>query len=511
MNRPQTLPGLVRRAAEVWPERVAWLFDERGESLTFADVDARTDALARLLTDNGIGPGDHVAVMLDNTPAFPLAWLAITKLGAALVPVNINYRRHDATHVLAHSQASLVLTNDKYADLLREIQTETGLRAVLSLDSYDLTRPAHELTPAEVTPDTVSNIQYTSGTTGVPKGCVLPHSYWTTMVGSLIDEFPRITADDVILTAQPFHYLDPQWNVALGLASGARLVVLDRFHPSTFWRKVGEHEVTWFYCLGLMPRLLLDAPAPKRPGTLRAVHASAIPPELHRDLETRFGVPWFEAFGMTETGSDIRLGPDDHDECVGTGCLGRPVRGKEVRIVDEADEPVATGVVGQLLVRGAGMMAGYFHDPESTRAVLRNGWMHTGDLARMDDQGRVYFAGRTKDMIRRSGENIAAAEVERVLQLHPAVRLAAALPEPDDLRGEEVHVVIVAADGHGPADLADLVAHCSNQLAYFKVPRYWTFATELPLTASERVAKAELRARLDQNLSHETIDRMALG
>jgi crotonobetaine/carnitine-CoA ligase len=331
------------------------------------------------------------------------------------------------------------------------------------------------------------------------------------MAGSLIDEFPRITAADVILTAQPFHYVDPQWNVVLSLASGAGLVVLDRFHPSTFWRKVCEHEVTWFYCLGLMPRLLLDAPAPARPHTLRAVHASAIPPELHRDLETRFGVPWFEAFGMTETGSDIRLGLDDHDECVGTGCLGRPVGGKEVRIVDEADEPVAAGVIGQLLVRGAGMMAGYFCDPESTRTVLRNGWMHTGDLARMDDQGRVYFAGRTKDMIRRSGENIVAAEVEQVLQLHPAVRLAAALPEPDDLRGEEVHVVIVAANGHGLADFADLVEYCNTQLAYFKVPRYWTFAAELPLTASERVAKSELRTRLNQDLGRNTIDRLALG
>jgi crotonobetaine/carnitine-CoA ligase len=218
-------------------------------------------------------------------------------------------------------------------------------------------------------------------------------------------------------------------------------------------------------------------------------------------------VPWFEAFGMTETGSDIRLDPRDHDECVGTGCLGRAVPGREARIVDEADNPVAAGTTGHLVVRGAGMMTGYFRDADATREVFRNGWMHTGDLARMDEQGRIYFVGRTKDMIRRSGENIAAAEVEQVLQLHPAVKMAAVLAEPDELRGEEAHAVIVAADGHGASDLPDVIEHCRRQLAAFKVPRYWTFVADLPLTASQRVAKGELRARLDsQSIEDPRVD-----
>jgi carnitine-CoA ligase len=505
MTLPETLPALLRRAVQRWPDRVAWVFDERGESLTFTDIDVRSDSLARLLAHSGIRRGDHVAVMLDNVPAFPLAWLAITKLGAAMVPVNTGYRRYDATRLLAHSEARLVLTDERHAELLRQLQQGTRIEAVIELGSDDPARPITMQT--DVTPDTVSNIQYTSGTTGAPKGCVLPHRYWTTLVQGLIDGFPNITEHDVVLTAQPFHYIDPQWNVALGLASGCRLVVLDRFHPSSFWSKIVEYEVTWFYCLGMMPKLLLDAPSPARPDKLRSVCASAIPPEVHRDLEARWGVPWFEAFGMTETGSDIRLDPRDHDDCVGTGCLGRPVPGREARIVDEADNPVPPGTTGQLHVRGAGMMAGYFRDADATRNVFRNGWMHTGDLAWMDEQGRIYFVGRTKDMIRRSGENIAAAEVERVLQLHPAVRMAAVLPEPDDLRGEEVHAVLVAADGHGAADLPDLVEHCRRQLANFKVPRYWTFVPDLPLTASERVAKSELRARLDsQSIEDPRID-----
>ncbi|HET6868895.1 MAG TPA: AMP-binding protein, partial [Solirubrobacteraceae bacterium] len=264
MSLPPTLPGLLRRAAQLWPDRVAWTFDEHGESLTFADVDARSDAVARVLAGNGVRQGDHVAVMLDNVPAFPLAWLAITKLGAAMVPVNTNYRRYDAAHLLAHSQARLALTNETYAQLLREVQPDTELRAVVCLDPADFAAPGAP-PAAEVAADTVSNIQYTSGTTGAPKGCVLPHAYWTTLVRGLVEGFPNITADDVILTAQPFHYIDPQWNVALGLASGCRLVVLDRFHPSTFWSKICDYGVTWFYCLGMMPKLLLSAPAPDRP------------------------------------------------------------------------------------------------------------------------------------------------------------------------------------------------------------------------------------------------------
>jgi crotonobetaine/carnitine-CoA ligase len=511
MSFPETLPALLRRAVRRWPDRVAWIFDEHGESLTFSDVDVRSDALAQLLAGYGIRQGDHVAVMLDNAPTFPLTWLAITKLGAAIVPVNTSYRRYDATRLLAHSQARLALTNDRHAELLRTIQAETFLEAVVSLDSYDFSPSTGASPQADVAPGTVSNIQYTSGTTGAPKGCVLPHAYWTTLVRGLIDGFPNITEQDVILTAQPFHYIDPQWNVALGLASGCRLVVLDRFHPGSFWSKIIEYGVTWFYCLGMMPKLLLSAPAPARPDKLRSICASAIPPELHRDLEARWGVPWYEAFGMTETGSDVRLDPSDHDECVGTGCIGRAVPGREARIVDEADNPVPPGATGQLVVRGAGMMTGYFRDAEATREVFRNGWMHTGDLARMDEQGRIYFVGRSKDMIRRSGENIAAAEVERVLQLHPAVTMAAVLAEPDELRGEEVHAVIVAAHGRGPADLAELIEHCERQLAYFKVPRYWTFVADLPLTASERVAKRELRARLDRETPGTTLDRMGVA
>lgn len=497
LDRVSDLATLTARAARLWPARTAWIFDETSARFTFAEVHHRSSALAGSLAALGVGTGDHVAVMLRNQAEFPLLWLASAKLGAALVPININYRELDGTHVLADSGARIVVAAPEFTDLLEKIAPETALERVVTPDEVAGVAGEAPLTPP--VPEQPVNVQYTSGTTGAPKGCVLPQRYWTTLVRSMVDDFPAINTDDVMLTTQPFHYIDPQWNVALGLASGATLVALDRFHPSTFWPKIREYRVTWFYCLGLMPTLLLRQPADDqdRRHHVRAIHASAIPRELHEELEQRWGVPWYEAFGMTETGGDIRVDPADHDDLVGTGCIGTPTRDREVVILDESGAPAPRGETGELAIRGIGLMLGYHRAPEATQRAFRGGWFHTGDLARMDDQGRVYYVGRTKDMIRRSGENISAEEVERALQTHPAVRVAAAVAVPDPVRGEEVKAYVVlteGADGGGPEELAEF---CSRKLAYFKVPRYWSVVDSLPITPSERVAKGELRRRGD--------------
>ncbi|GLY69236.1 AMP-binding protein [Amycolatopsis taiwanensis] len=490
LGQVDDLVTLVRRAARTWPDRVAWIFDETSARLTFADVDRESDRLALALGDLGVKRGDRVAVMMRNEPAFPLLWLALAKLAAVLVPVNINYRELDGCHVLRQSGARFAVAAPEFVELLEEIAPATTLERVLTVD--ELASSVPEGAPTFMaTGELPVNIQYTSGTTGAPKGCVLPHRYWLTLVRGLVTEFPKISARDTILTAQPFHYIDPQWNVALGLAAGAPLVVLDRFHPSTFWSKVRQYEVTWFYCLGLMPVLLLRQPESPKDGdhNVRAISASAIPRDLHAALEKRWGVPWYEAFGMTETGGDLRVSEMDHDELVGTGCVGTPTRDREAMIVDEAGHPVPRGETGELVLRGIGMMHGYHDDPEATARAFRGGWFHTGDLASMDDRGRVFYVGRTKDMIRRSGENISADEVERALLHHPAVRLAAVIAEPDELRGEEVRAFVVLNEAATPDELAEF---CATKLAYFKVPRYWTVTESLPLTPSERVAKGEL-------------------
>jgi len=463
------LVSVLDAAAAAYGDRSAWTFDPGAApatTLSYAEVEARSASYAQALRERGIGVGDRVGVMLGNTPEFPLVWLALMRLGAAMVPLNVRYRSADLRHVLEDARTVLSVAWAEHHELL------SGLAPVAAPDELEASG-SWEQGPVDA--GAVVNVQYTSGTTGRPKGCLLTHRYWTTLGGSMVAEFPRLREDDVLLTAQPFHYVDPQWNVVAALLAGAHLVVLDGFHPSSFWAKVREHRVTYFYCLAAMPTLLLRMPPDPldREHRVRAVQCSAIPTALHAELEERWGVPWYEAFGMTETGADLRVGPEDHDELVGSGCVGRPAAHRESRLVD-----------GELWLRGPGMMEGYLgHD-----SPFVDGWFPTGDLARLDEAGRVFLTGRIKDMIRRSGENIAAREVEDVLLTHPAVRLAAVVGVPDEIRGEEVKAYVVAPD----ADSQELEAWCRDRLAGFKVPRFWEFRDDLPLTASHRVEKAKL-------------------
>jgi carnitine-CoA ligase len=414
------------------------------------------------LRERGIQGGDRVAVLVRNEPEFPLMWLALVKLGAAMIPVNVKYRSVDADFVLR--KANAVVAAREFRPLLESIQAPP-------VHYVEDLRPLDGFVQQPVNPYDPVNVQFTSGTTGSPKGCVLTHRYWLELATGMVEAFPRLSEDDIMLTAQPFHYVDPQWNVVTALLAGAELVVLDGFHPSSFWAKVREYRVTYFYCLGAMPNLLLRMPVDPadRDHQVRVVQCSAIPPARHAELEERWGAGWHEAFGMTETGADIRVTEIDHDELVGTGCLGRPMPNREARIVD-----------GELWLRGPGMMDGYLGEPPA----FQDGWFRTGDLARIDENGRVYHLGRIKDMIRRGGENIAAHEVEGVLMSHPAVRLAAVIGVPDEIRGEEVKAFIV-----GVVSEAELAEYCAQRLAKFKIPRYWEFADDLPRTPSERVAK----------------------
>jgi crotonobetaine/carnitine-CoA ligase len=244
-----------------------------------------------------------------------------------------------------------------------------------------------------------------------------------------------------------------------------------------------------------MPVLMLTTPpSPRdREHRVRVIQCSAIPPARHAELEERWGAPWYEVFGMTETGGDIHVTEIEHDALVGSGAIGVAKPGREARIVDSDGVDVTDGEIGELVLRGPGMMSGYDDEPEATAQVFRGGWLHTGDLARRDAAGVITLVGRLKEVVRRAGENVAAREVEDTLLAHPSVRMAAVVGVPDEIRGEEVKAYLVLTD---PRDAqhaaAELGPFCAEHIAGFKVPRYWEVRDDLPRTASERVAKPEL-------------------
>lgn len=491
------LATLTARAAELWGDRTAWVFDRPEARRSFVEVEHQTNQIAHGLARLGVRPGEGVAICLPNVVEWPLAWLGAAKQGAFTIPINVRYRTADAGHLLRHSGAVAVITDQARGSGLRglfdELRAELpGLRHVTSVSDLRAGSPSARPS-ASIHPETLVNVQYTSGTTGLPKGCMLDHRWFTVIARSASRWVTRLGPEDVVLTAQPFSYVDPQWNIAAGLFSGARVVVLDGFHPLDFWAKCTEHDATFFYCLGAMPTLLLETPPSPadRSHRVRFVSCSAIPAHRHRELEARFGVPWHELYGSTECGFDIAVTEGQHDELVGSGLLGEPAPHREVIVVGEDDVSLPRGEEGELCIRGLGMFQGYFRDPEATSQAFRGGWYHTGDRAVLDDEGRVRFVRRTKDMIRRGGENIAAAEVESVLVGHPSVGLAACLAVPDDLRQEEVKAVLVPAEGLSPGDcdVAEVAAFATARLAAFKVPRYWEIRAELPLTPSQRVAK----------------------
>ncbi|MFJ8913096.1 AMP-binding protein [Amycolatopsis sp. NPDC102389] len=490
-----TLTELLSRRAKDSPDREFLRFGE--DSWSFAEIDEWTSRLAhRLIEVDGVGQGDRVAIMLPNVVHWPVVWLAVLKAGAVAVPINSSYRRADLDFVLRDSGARVVFTDADRSDLIAGVVAGEDIRVVDIAD--DGAEPFPAAPPAvPIDGDALANLQYTSGTTGFPKACMLTHDYWVRL-GWLCASATGLGPEDVLLTAQPFSYMDPQWNTALALTVGAPLVVLPRFSASTFMADVRRHRATFFYVLGSMPTLLFkQPPAPEdRENDLRLVFCSGIPVGLHARLEERWGAPWREIYGMTESGIDL-FSPFADADAVGSGSLGQPVPTKRVRVVDPDGAEVPDGEAGELIIAGTPMMNGYWNRPEDTARVLRDGWLHTGDVVVRRPDGGIRLVGRIKDMVRRGGENVASVEVEAALERDDLVVSAAVVAEPDETLGEEVKAFVQLAAGvpSGRATAERIVERAGKELARFKVPRYVEFVTGFPRTPSERIAKPALKAR----------------
>lgn len=501
---------LVERACQLDPTLPALIFDD-GVIVTRERLWAELQSFAGYL-ETRIAPSERVAVMLGNRTEFMVTWLAVVACRGELVSMNPTAKSHDARHVLQDADVRYVVTDREHSDLFKELQVECPrVEEVLIVGDNEpgglsAFRGEWSGRRDESASRDVTNVYYTSGTTGLPKGCMVDHEYWLNFIKLVLDAY-SIRPNDRMLCCLQFFYNDPPWQLLMSLKARTSLIVMRRFSVSRYWDVVRQFDVTVLFGIASTAVLLLKAPKSEidHDHRVRLAIQVGIPAALHQELVDRWNVPWVEGYGLTETGLIVAMPVDEAQKMIGSGSIGRPCDGVEIRVVDTEDHDVATGEVAQMIVRAPGLMRGYLNRTEATEEAFRGGWFHTGDLGRVDAEGYLYFGGRTKDIIRRSGENIAAAEVENVLRSHPKVVEAAAVPSPDPMRGEEVKVFVLLGPGESDVSVPaeEIVEFCQSRLARYKVPRFVEYRVgDFERTPSMRVKKQEL------DRTHDNQDRV---
>ena len=488
-------------------ESTALAYDIAPGSVSYSETLERADAWAARLSESGCRPGMRLAVLLENRPEFFEILLAANRLGASVVPVNPDLRSAELVFLLGHAEPALAISLASRTRDLRDAARDAGLALPVITPGEvvpALCPRSVEAQPATSAVRREAALLYTSGSTGRPKGCVLSNTYfleagtWYASLGGMASL--REGGERMITPLPVFHMNALVFSFMAMLAVGGCLVALDRFHPRTWWRDVAASGATCLHYLGIMPSILMDAPPlPLDQGhSVRFGFGAGVDPKLHAAFEDRFGFPLIEAWAMTETGAGAILAANGWDRPVGQSCIGKPDPALEIRLAGDAGDPVPVGRNGELLVRRRGsdpqlgFFSEYYKDPEATERAWQGGWFHTGDIMRRDHEGYLYFVDRKKNLIRRSGENVAALEVEAVLMRHPAVRAAAVTGVPDRVRGEEVFALISAADP-SPARAREIALWTLERMAYYKVPGFIAFVKELPLTATQKIRRRALK------------------
>ena len=486
-------------------------YHPQGVEYAYDQTRTEVERLRRAYGNAGFGHGHRVALLLENRPEFFFHYLALNALGCSIVPINPDYRREEVLYQMEHSEADLaVVIGSRLADMEAVARERAQPLPVVSVDAWPATLPMPRVAPRGGAPglDTECSLLYTSGTTGRPKGCILTNLYYLTSgawyrdIGGLVE---IEHGGERILNPLPLYHMNSQALTATCVMLTANCLVLpERFTATRWWKDVITTRTTIIHYLGVIPPMLLNQP----PTTEEREHAvkfgvgAGVEPQLHEPFEKRFGFPLIEAWGMTETGRVTMVNREPR--MIHTRAFGRATGLLQAKVVDDRDQEVPRDTDGELLVRWGGpegprhgFFSGYLKDERATEDAWRGGWFHTGDTVRQDADGMLYFVDRKKNIIRRSGENIAAAEVEAVIQAHDEVAQVAVLAVPDEVREEEVMACVVPMPGvAGDTALADrLFDWCMQRLAYFKAPGWILFVPSLPTTGTQKVQKTQIFPR----------------
>jgi crotonobetaine/carnitine-CoA ligase len=482
------------------PDGCEWSYGEIAEK-----VEAIRAAYARC----GYGLGHRVGLLLDSRPEIVWHWLALNALGASIVPLNPDYRAPELQYVLSHAEVDVVIA---LPGRIPELERAFGLMArppgdVLLSDFPERLVPARRPSPTTATPpgrQTETALLYTSGTTAAPKACIITNDYCIAAGERYLGAGGLLQiryGQDRLFNPLPLFYVNSLiiTNMTMILSAGC-MIYPDRFHPSTWWRDVASSRATIIQYLGMvLPALLNQAPsAEERSHRVRFGVGAGMDPTRHAEFEQRFGFPIFEVWGMTEVA--IASIASQEPRHIDTRSIGRPLPGVQFRVVDNEGRDTPHDEPGELLVRAQGeprdrgLFAGYYKAADITEESWRGDWFHTGDLVLKRADGSYCFVDRAKDIIRRSGQNISASEVEAVIRTHPAVRMAVAIPVADSLREEEVMACVVLRDeAYQSAETAhDLVHWCLERLSYFKAPGWVCYRSDLPVTYTQKIRKRDI-------------------
>ncbi|MBW1787043.1 MAG: long-chain-fatty-acid--CoA ligase [Deltaproteobacteria bacterium] len=490
------------------------------EIVTYKDLDDRTDGFANYLLEKGVKKGDVVSFMMGNSPYFFYTLLGAHKIGAIGGPISCWWQAEEVEFLVNDSRPKVLMMDPEYTPIVSEIKGRIPSVKQIIINSttpMGLDFP-HEYLPKIIDAhsgeldnseppagDDPASVMYTSGTTGKPKGVLLTHR-GIVFGAQLKTEHVPVHAGEGILCVLPLFHSGGLNDLAFPtMYRGATIVLRRNFSASEFWECVERYKVNGFYIVPTMWNILLKVPEADNVDTsslrLGLSGAAPIPPEQLEECERRFHIPILEAYGSTENSGGITANMSDKKKY---GSVGTAFSGIEVKIFSKSQEPLPAGEIGEIVVKGDTVMKGYFNNPEATAETIRDGWLYTGDLGYLDEEGFLFIVDRMKDMIIRGGVNVYPKEIENIIATHPAVDAVAVIPEPHEKYGQVAKACIVLKRGQDCSE-EEIHKFCREKMADYKVPEHIIFREGLPTNAVGKVIKKELIRHLEEEKSDKGV------
>jgi long-chain acyl-CoA synthetase len=480
----------VERAAKSFPDHPAILFE--GNQLTYSELNARTNRITNALKAHGLTRGDRVALYLPNIPEFAICYLAVMKAGGIAVSINSMFKSDEVKYVIDDSEAKVIFS---VGDLTQNIPECPSLQQIVKCEKLDhwLGQASYDAESINMDQNEPAVLLYTSGTTGFPKGATLSHGNVISNIESTVHHAGYTHNDRMILFLPLFHVFGQNFIMNATFSAGGTIVMHRRFVLDQVLDSIQRDRVTMFFAVPTIYINLLNADLSQN--NLSSIRyyfsaAATMPEEISRRWTESFGQRIYEGYGLTESSPFACYNHDSHHKF---GSVGTAIKNFQLKIVDPDDNEVPAGKWGEICIKGPGVMLGYWRKPQESEYALRNGWLHSGDIGMMDQEGYVFIMDRVKDMINAAGFKIWPAEIEQFLYRHHAIKEVAVYGVPDPIKGEIVKAAIVLKQG-ATITSDEIIAYCRERIAAYKVPTAIEFMNELPKSPAGKILKRVLRA-----------------